>query len=104
MTQIAIVKTTFEKRDEAERMAHELVEHRLAACVQVQGPVVSVYRWEGKIERTGEYVLSIKAPVACVDKTVTYIKDHHSYDTPEVTTTHAQTTSEYGQWADRACL
>ena len=44
------VTTTTEKREDADRIARTLVERRLAACVQIVGPITSVYRWKGKVE------------------------------------------------------
>ena len=45
------VVTTTEKKEDAEKIAACLVEKRLAACVQIAGPISSLYRWKGKIER-----------------------------------------------------
>ncbi|MCE5265132.1 MAG: divalent-cation tolerance protein CutA, partial [Deltaproteobacteria bacterium] len=55
------VTTTTEKRADADRIALALVEQRLAACVQIVGPVTSVYRWKGKIETTREWLCLIKS-------------------------------------------
>ena len=46
------VTTTTEKKEDAERIARSLVETRLAACVQIVGPIESIYRWKGRIETT----------------------------------------------------
>jgi periplasmic divalent cation tolerance protein len=54
--------TTTEKRDEAERIAQALVEARLAACVQILGPMASLYRWQGKIEQAQEWLCLVKDP------------------------------------------
>ena len=57
---IAIVLTTVESIDDANRLAADLLEQRLAACIQIDGPIVSHYRWEGKLQQANEYRLVIK--------------------------------------------
>ncbi len=52
--------TTTDSKAAAERIARELVEQRLAACVQIGGPITSVYRWQGKMETAEEWTCTIK--------------------------------------------
>ena len=83
-TQLLIVVTTFASLEDAKKMAHKLVESRLAACVQIQEGIHSIYRWEGKICEANEVLLSAKT---VADKWVdisNFIKSHHPYDLPEV--------------------
>ena len=54
MTELIVVETTVESRQDAEKIASELVEKRLAACVQIIGPITSIYRWKGQIEKATE--------------------------------------------------
>ena len=78
------VTTTTEKREEAERIARSLVEARLAACVQIAGPITSVYRWKGRIETTGEWLCLIKSRrehYGAVERT---IRSLHPYEIPEI--------------------
>ncbi len=56
MTDFIQVITTIDKREEADKIAGELVARRLAACVQVLGPVQSTYHWQGKIETAQEWL------------------------------------------------
>ena len=56
-----IVKCPLPAREDAERIAQTLVEEHLAACAQVVGaPILSFYRWEGKMERSEEWLLLLK--------------------------------------------
>ena len=55
MHSVIQVVTTTDKKADAERIARELVEGRLAACVQVIGPVLSTYRWKGRVETAEEW-------------------------------------------------
>ncbi len=84
MTDYLQVQTTLEKRADAERLARALVEQRLAACVQVVGPIQSVYRWKDQIETAEEWLCLIKTcrdlyPV--VEKTILEL---HPYEVPEI--------------------
>jgi periplasmic divalent cation tolerance protein len=79
-----VVLTTTETAEEATRLAHELVERELAACVQVVAPVTSVYRWQGKLETASEHLLLIKTTSAAYVELEAVIKQLHSYQTPEV--------------------
>ena len=54
------ITTTTDKREEAEQIASLLEEKHLAACIQIIGPMTSVYRWQGKIENTTEWLCQIK--------------------------------------------
>ena len=60
MTDFLQITTTAGSRDEAERIAAALVERRLAGCVQIVGPVRSVYRWQGAVEQAEEWLCLIK--------------------------------------------
>ena len=68
-------------------IAAALVEARLAACVQVVGPVRSTYRWEGRVESAEEWLCLAKTTAGLVDRAVDEIGRRHSYDTPEITVT-----------------
>ena len=78
------VITTTEKMEDAERIARALLEKRLVACVQIIGPMVSTYWWNGRIETAGEYLCLMKTRedlYAEVEKT---IKGLHPYEVPEI--------------------
>lgn len=84
MEQAIQVFTTTETKDEAQAIARALVEKRLAACVQVVGPISSTYWWEGEVETAEEYLCLIKASSALYDELETAVKEIHPYDTPEI--------------------
>ncbi len=67
----------------ARAFARELVERRLAACVQL-APLASVYRWRGRVEAARELLLSIKTTAACVAALERHVRAAHPYDTPEL--------------------
>lgn len=83
MTDKRIILSTAGSREEADRLASALVERRLAACVNVVGPVASTYRWQGKVERADEFLLLIKTTAAQFAAVAAAIKELHSYELPE---------------------
>ena len=80
---IEIVTTTAEKAD-AQRIAGALVERRLAACVQVGGPIESVYRWEGRTHTGAEWVCTIKTRRELYQQVEAALAELHPYDEPQV--------------------
>ena len=70
--------------DEAGGLARQVVERRLAACVNIVPRVRSIYRWQGEICDDEESLLVIKTRTDCVAALTEALIDLHSYDTPEV--------------------
>jgi periplasmic divalent cation tolerance protein len=97
--ELLIVITTFASLEDAKKMAYQLIESRLAACVQIQGGLHSIYRWEGKVCEGHEVLMSAKT---VADKWIdisNFIKSHHSYDLPEVIAyAPAKYEALYGEW------
>ena len=81
------VLTTAGSEEEAGRIASLLVERRLAACVQVVGPITSRYRWQGTIEEEREWQCLAKTTAAAYEAVEAAIREVHSYDEPEVIAT-----------------
>jgi periplasmic divalent cation tolerance protein len=81
------VLTTTDNEEEAARLARALLQERLAACVQVVGPMTSHYWWQGQLEQTTEWLCLIKTRDELLDKVVDTLHREHSYDTPEITAT-----------------
>lgn len=81
------VLTTLDDRDAAVALAEAVVATRLAACAQVTGPVTSIYRWEGDIQRATEWYCVLKTTHARYDALAVWIAEHHPYDTPELVAT-----------------
>jgi periplasmic divalent cation tolerance protein len=93
------VTTTTASVEEARQIAQALVERRLAACVQIVGPVESVFRWEGKLEMAAEWQCVIKTTLARYGVVEQAIRRHHSYEVPEIIATEIVDGSEdYLRW------
>jgi periplasmic divalent cation tolerance protein len=78
------VVTTTAKREEAEAIARALIEGRLAACVQLLGPITSVYRWKGAVETGQEWRLCIKSRRELFERVEQEIRRLHTYEVPEI--------------------
>jgi periplasmic divalent cation tolerance protein len=83
MTEARLVLTTIGSKDGAEQLAEQVVERRLAACVNIVGPIRSVYRWKQKIEHEEEYLLLIKTMTAQAAQLRAAINELHPYELPE---------------------
>ena len=81
------VTTTTGSKEEAHEIARGLVERKLAACVQVAGPITSVYRWKGKIETSQEWLCIIKSGMSLGERLEKAIREMHSYEEPEIIAT-----------------
>ncbi|MCK5227830.1 MAG: divalent-cation tolerance protein CutA [Desulfobulbaceae bacterium] len=84
MTEYMQVVTTVETKEDAEKIARELLEKRLAACVQISGQVKSFYWWDEKIENAAEYVCVIKSRRDLYEEIESVINKIHPYDVPEI--------------------
>jgi periplasmic divalent cation tolerance protein len=83
MTDKRIVLSTAGSEEEARKIAQYLVEHELAACVNIVPQVVSIYRWQGKVESAREWLLLIKTTAEKFERVRDAIRELHSYDLPE---------------------
>ncbi len=84
MSETILVTTTFEQKNEALKIAEILLEKRLVACAQTEGPVESMYWWKGEIEHASEYKLVMKSSVSLWQELEETIRLHHPYDVPEI--------------------
>ena len=84
MTEAIQIVTTVADQQEAERIADFLVSQRLAACVQIGGPVTSLFRWEGKLDMAREWQLTIKTHASRYAEVEAAIRRNHTYDEPEI--------------------
>ena len=99
MSDEKLVISTTASKEEASRIATTLVEAKLAACVNVVGPIDSVYRWQGKVESGQEFLLLIKTTRSRSPKVTSRIRELHSYDLPEAIEVSIEGGSaEYLKW------
>jgi periplasmic divalent cation tolerance protein len=99
MTDKKLVWTTAGSAEEARKIAHALVDGRLAACVNIVPQIQSVYRWKEKVEEAEEWLLLIKTTDEAFGRVRDRIKQIHSYELPEAIAFEIQDGSpEYLQW------
>jgi periplasmic divalent cation tolerance protein len=99
MTDKRIVLSTAGSDEEARKIAQALVERRLAVCVNIVGPVHSVYRWKGAVENAPEHLLLIKTTEAAFPRVRDAIRELHSYELPECLMLSIEAGSEnYLKW------
>lgn len=81
------VMSTFDDESAALEIAEGAVQARLAVCAQVEGPITSVYRWEGETHREREWRLVLKTRPSLADQLVLHVRALHTYDVPEIIVT-----------------
>lgn len=84
MTDLIVIETTLGARQDADKLAAALVDQKLAACVQITGPITSTYRWQGQIETSEEWRLSIKTERRYFEAAERAILALHPYEQPEI--------------------
>nr|BAL58440.1 periplasmic divalent cation tolerance protein [Candidatus Acetothermum autotrophicum] len=93
------VVTTVASKDEGERIARALLEQRLAACVQIVGPIESFYWWQGKINKSEEWMCIAKTEMRLFQQIEETMKALHSYEVPEILAVPVSAGSDdYLQW------
>lgn len=103
MTDKRIVLSTAGSEDEARKIARHLVEHQLAACVNIVPQIESIYRWRGKVESSREWLLLIKTTAARFPAVRDAIRELHSYELPECVTVSVEDGgSDYLEWIEHS--
>ncbi|MCC7132676.1 MAG: divalent-cation tolerance protein CutA [Gemmatimonadales bacterium] len=93
------VVTTVDTEEAAMALADRLIAQRLAACVQVDGPIRSRYRWEGRVETAAEWRVVAKTTSSAAPAAVDHLRRHHPYQQPEILTFEATSASPgYAAW------
>ena len=99
MTDLLLVLTTMPDDDRADEVAKTLVDERLAACVNVHGPMTSLYRWKGAVERDAERQLVIKTTRDRLAPLESRLRALHPYELPEFVVIEATASEAYAAWA-----
>jgi periplasmic divalent cation tolerance protein len=93
------VYTTYPSVVEAEQAGRALVERRLCACVNILPGMVSLYWWQGVIERGDEVVMIVKTRAALAEAVRATVKEMHSYRTPAILVLPIETVDpDYQAW------
>jgi len=101
LTEAIQVITTTADRKEADAIAEEILKQRLAACVQIGGPIDSSYWWNSRIETSREFILTIKTRRDLFPRLEAAILALHSYEQPEILAVAAvEVTPGYLKWLE----
>ncbi|HVZ44555.1 MAG TPA: divalent-cation tolerance protein CutA [Ramlibacter sp.] len=99
---ILSVTTTLGSLGDAQRLARELIDERLAACVQIEEGLQSFYRWQGRLCEDPEVRLTIKSLPACEDALLAFFAGHHPYETPQFLSVRMRASPAYARWVRSA--
>jgi periplasmic divalent cation tolerance protein len=97
---MVVAWTTTSESADAERLARGAVEQKLAACAQVDAPMVSYFHWQGKVDQTREYRIWFKCLPSNASALGVWVQNHHPYDVPQWIVVDADTVGEkYLSWS-----
>ena len=96
--EITIASTTFSNKAMAMKCARKMIEKDLAACAQVDGPIISIYQWEGKVCEDVEWKVELKISSAKKSLLQETILRDHEYDLPQWCFYKASASKEYSRW------
>jgi periplasmic divalent cation tolerance protein len=99
MADLILILTTMPDDDRADVVARTLVTERLAACVNVHGPMVSTYAWKGAVERDAERQIVIKTTRARQAAVERRLRELHPYELPEFVVLSGGASDAYAEWA-----
>lgn len=103
MTDKRLVLSTAGSEDEARRIAHHLVERRLAACVNIVPRIESIYRWQENVESSTEWLMVIKTTEERFPGVRDAIRKLHSYELPEcIAISIEDGSAAYLEWIDQS--
>lgn len=100
MNQVIEVTTTCSCQESARKLSDLLVEARLAACVQISGPIESSYRWQGELHRDAEWQCTIKSAPRVKQQLLEFIQLHHTYEVPQLLVALVEASDSYCQWVE----
>ena len=83
MDKYIMITTTFDNKDEAQKIINMLLEKRLVSCCQLSD-ITSSYHWKGKIENANEYLLQMKSKKTLYKEIESLILENHSYEVPQL--------------------
>lgn len=99
MSEIRLIHSTFESRENARQLAGELLDEKLVACVNLGNEVISLYTWKNQRETSEEVPFLAKTDRENLNPAINYIQNSHPYDCPEILVTKVeQANKDYEDW------
>lgn len=100
---VVSVYAVFADAEEAERIGHAVIEEQLAACINIFGPVRSIYRWQGAIETSDEVAAILKTTDRLVGALMERIAELHSYEVPCIIASPIEKiVGSYADWVEES--
>jgi periplasmic divalent cation tolerance protein len=100
---LVVATTTVEKQAQADDLARRIIDARLAACVQIDGPITSHYVWDRSLQRSAEWRLTIKTLASAAAALSDLVHRIHPYDTPQwVVLPTLEVSPDYYRWVQNA--
>ena len=99
---LIVVLTSTASEESARHIAASVVEAKLAACVQISAPGLSIYTWNDVTQQEQEYYLSIKTTESACHSLIDWLRDNHPYDTPEIIRIEGSASSAYMLWLQQS--
>ncbi|MDV6028986.1 MAG: divalent-cation tolerance protein CutA [Phycisphaera sp. RhM] len=98
---VLVCWTTVSQQEQARTIAQALLERRVAACVQIDGPIESHYCWDGRVCRETEYRLVIKTSAGQQTRLKEVLRELHPYEVPQIVTVRSvDVDRDYARWVD----
>ena len=98
---VVSVYAVFANAEEAERIGRSVVEERLAACINVLGPIRSIFRWQGSVESATEVAAILKTTDTAANALIARIAALHGYDVPCIVTWPVdKVLASYADWVE----
>lgn len=95
------ITTTLPSESDAQTLASRLVTDRLAACIQIDGPIRSIYWWQDALANELEWRCTVKTEKQCVEKCIERLRENHPYKVPEILAAPVPVVdAEYAAWIE----
>ena len=105
MKTLLLITTTFEHKEDAERIAALLLERRLVACAQISPPITSIYRWREELTTATEMILTMKTLPKHYPRVEEALLREHPYEVPEIIGQEIAFVSDpYYEWVEKEVL
>lgn len=102
---LVVAMTTFAEQQHAKEMAERVVQQGAAACAQIDGPIQSVYRWEGQLCGDVEWRLTLKSTQSALARLQRIVLEHHPYDQPQwLVLDVCDASPGYANWVEAAIV
>ncbi len=102
---VCIISSTFGKFEDAEKIGQMLLAGRKVACAQISSPILSLYRWKDKLERSEEVVLTLKTLPDNLVEVQSLLEQNHPYETPEILVRlDCEVSEKYHSWMQEEIL